>query len=271
MEGASNRGPRTAASSADSDVQPPTAGEEEYAKSGRGGIQSERGPGYTTVRRYKVPDHDSDGELYGIEMRPLDSGGHDDPYEPIPSRKYLEAQESSSGPRPLERFRSRDRVDPRRCSKDEPALVEYGGDPIFTDRPSRFGSRRARSRSRSRSRNRLATETAAAAGVAGLAAHEASKRRERKKQQKIKDREHELLGRHSSDEQYDQAAQAGLESAAIAGLIHCRRSRSSEPRDRSRSRVRQGVPIATAGVAGAAVTGLYERHKAKREARALSR
>ncbi|KAJ8104568.1 hypothetical protein OPT61_g10689 [Boeremia exigua] len=84
--------------------------------------------------------------------------------------------------------------------------VEYGGDPIYTDR-ERSRSRGARgrrrrgsssssdnrrgSRSRSKSRARAVAETAAVAGVAGLAAHEAAKRRDRKKAEKERDRRHE--------------------------------------------------------------------------------
>ncbi|KAF2822809.1 hypothetical protein CC86DRAFT_457991 [Ophiobolus disseminans] len=70
----------------------------------------------------------------------------------------------------------------------------------------------------------------------------------------------------------NRTAQVGLASAAVAGLMQHNRSKSRKRKGgRSRSRVREGVPIAAAGVAGAAVTGLYERHKAKKETRALSR
>ncbi|KAF7578843.1 repeatdomain containing protein [Pyrenophora tritici-repentis] len=70
----------------------------------------------------------------------------------------------------------------------------------------------------------------------------------------------------------DRAAQVGLASAAVAGLVERRRSKSRKREGkRSPSKARQGVPIAAAGLTGAAVTGLYEKHKAKKEARAASR
>ncbi|KAH3962657.1 hypothetical protein HBH51_172380 [Parastagonospora nodorum] len=70
----------------------------------------------------------------------------------------------------------------------------------------------------------------------------------------------------------NRVAQVGLASAAVAGLAARKRSKSRQREGkRSRSRVREGVPIAAAGVTGAAITGLYEKHKAKKEARAISR
>ncbi|KAK5137149.1 hypothetical protein LTR08_000654 [Meristemomyces frigidus] len=62
-------------------------------------------------------------------------------------------------------------------------------------------------------------------------------------------------------------AQAGLASAAAAGIFDRVRSKSRGGRDRSQSRVRQGVPIAAAGLGGAALAGLYERSKAGKEAK----
>jgi hypothetical protein len=70
----------------------------------------------------------------------------------------------------------------------------------------------------------------------------------------------------------NRVAQVSLASAAVAGLAIRERSKSRKREGkRSRSRDREGVPIAAAGVADAAITGLYERRKAKKEARALSR
>lgn len=68
------------------------------------------------------------------------------------------------------------------------------------------------------------------------------------------------------------ASQVGLATAAVAGVVSHRRSKSRKREGkRSPSRVRQGVPIAAAGVAGAAITGMYEKHKAKKEVRAASK
>ncbi len=60
-------------------------------------------------------------------------------------------------------------------------------------------------------------------------------------------------------------AQAGLASAA-AGILDRVRSRSRGGK-RSRSKEsRTGVPVAAAGLGGAAIAGLYERSKARKEA-----
>lgn len=62
-------------------------------------------------------------------------------------------------------------------------------------------------------------------------------------------------------------AQAGLASAAAAGIWEKVRSRSRGGRERSKSRIRTGVPIAAAGLGGAALAGLYEKNKANKEAK----
>jgi hypothetical protein len=62
-------------------------------------------------------------------------------------------------------------------------------------------------------------------------------------------------------------AQAGLASAAAAGIWDRVRSRSRPAGSRSKSRVRTGVPIAAAGLGGAALAGLYEKNKANKEAK----
>lgn len=99
----------------------------------------------------------------------------------------------------------------RGSTASEPVLVEYGGDPIYTDPAARSRSRGrrrrgssssserrhgSRSRSRSKSRARSVAETAAVAGVAGLAAHEAAKRRDRKKAEKEREKRRESIPRH---------------------------------------------------------------------------
>ena len=64
-------------------------------------------------------------------------------------------------------------------------------------------------------------------------------------------------------------AQAGLASAAAAGIWERVRSKSrgGKSRERSKSRLRTGVPIAAAGLGGAALAGLYEKNKASKEAK----
>jgi hypothetical protein len=169
---------------------------------------------------------------------------------------------------------SRDELDRRGGLKDELVLVESGGDPTSENRPSRSrdtsreGSHSTYdSQVRSRSRNRSMAETAAVVGTASVSDLKAAKRHERSKQQGSID---ELVASYAGNDRSDQAAQVGLASAAVAGLIHRRRSRSRH-RSRRRSRMRQDVPIPTAGLVGAAVAGLRERHKMKQETGALSR
>jgi hypothetical protein len=60
-------------------------------------------------------------------------------------------------------------------------------------------------------------------------------------------------------------AEAGAAGAAITALIDRARSKS-RGRDRSRSRVRTAAPVVAAGLGSAALAGLYERNKAKKEA-----
>ena len=66
-------------------------------------------------------------------------------------------------------------------------------------------------------------------------------------------------------------AQAGLASAAAAGIWERVRSKSrgakGRSRSRSKSKIRQGVPIAAAGLGGAALAGLYEKNKANKAAK----
>ena len=74
---------------------------------------------------------------------------------------------------------------------------------------------------------------------------------------------------------------AGLAEAAVAGLIERARSKSQSEeggKDRSRSRIRAGIPIAAAGLGSAAIAGLYEKSNAsktekvaRREARSEGR
>jgi len=63
----------------------------------------------------------------------------------------------------------------------------------------------------------------------------------------------------------NRVAQAGLVGAALAGLAEHARSKSRG--SRSKSRVKQAVPIVAAGLGSAAVAGLYERNQAKKEER----
>ncbi|RMY66343.1 hypothetical protein D0863_08511 [Hortaea werneckii] len=72
---------------------------------------------------------------------------------------------------------------------------------------------------------------------------------------------------HSPEHKNRRIAQAGLASAAAAGIWEKVRSRSRGGRARSKSRIRQGAPIAAAGLGGAALAGLYEKNKANQESK----
>jgi len=159
-------------------------------------------------------------------------------------------------------------------------------------RSSSHGRGRRR-RSRSSSRTKKLGTLAAVAGIGALAYAAGRKnnnnttviedRRSRSRRRKAsRSRSKSVVregsrgrssSRHKSPEHRNRrAAQVGLASAAVAGIVEHKRHKSRDRKgERSRSRIRQGVPIAAAGVAGAAVTGLYERHKAKKEAKESSR
>ena len=65
----------------------------------------------------------------------------------------------------------------------------------------------------------------------------------------------------------DQIPQAGLSGAAVAGLVERARSKSrgGGKRDRSKSRIRQGLPITATSLGSAAIAGLYEKQQAGKE------
>lgn len=153
------------------------------------------------------------------------------------------------------------------------------------DRRDRKG-RRSRSRSKSMSRVQQLGGLAAVAAVGALAGY-ALKKGGNKDTVIIKDgdrRSRSRRRRGSYDSYMDgppppdkalnpehrnrRIAQAGLASAAAAGIWEKVRSRSRpKSRQRSKSRLRTGVPIAAAGLGGAALAGLYEKNKASKEAK----
>ncbi|OAG34535.1 hypothetical protein AYO21_11317 [Fonsecaea monophora] len=159
---------------------------------------------------------------------------------------------------------------------------------------SRSGSRspgrsRRRSRSRSSSPSKLKTLGAVGLGAAALAAAAtiASKRMNKSKDEGDRGRSRSRSRRRREsvssleddpDAPTDDArnpkhrrntiAKAGAGGAIVAALIeHARsKSRARDGKERSRSRIRQALPVVAAGLGSAAVAGLYEKHKAKKEA-----
>ena len=117
--------------------------------------------------------------------------------------------------------------------------------------------RRYPSRSRSRSRSKLIprklrTGLASVAAIAALGARATNK-------MKGDGNDHQ---RYDLDHRNRRVAQAGLATAASVGI-------SERPllkaRERSKSRIRQPVPVASAGLGGVALTGLWEKNKADKE------
>jgi hypothetical protein len=186
------------------------------------------------------------------------------------------AAEGISRARSAYRSRSRRRRSRSRSSSD--------------DRRSRRRSR-SRSRSRSQSRSRLKNLGLLGLGAAGLAA--AAVVATKKMKQNNEDKAEENRGRSQSRVRSDRVetieelandptaedarnpkhrnkrmAEAGVAGAALTALIDRARSKS-RGRDRSRSRVRQAAPVVAAGLGSAALAGLYERNKAKKEAEVI--
>ena len=138
---------------------------------------------------------------------------------------------------------------------------------------------RKKSKERSRSRSRVKQLAGLGLGAAAVGAAVAYANRKNKQNQANDRRSRSRTRRHSAgpevgkddarnpQHQTRKVAQAGLAGAAIAGLVERARSKSRGGRDRSRSksRIRQGLPIAAAGLGSAAIAKLYENNQAKKE------
>jgi hypothetical protein len=143
------------------------------------------------------------------------------------------------------------------------------------DRRSRRHRSRSRSKSRSQSHSRLKTlgGLALAAAAAGTAVAVVKRRNKNEPDDRRSRSRHR---RHSASEATDDArnpahrnkriAEAGAAGAAVAGLIERARSKSRKrDGERSRSKLRTGLPIAAAGLGSAAIAGIYERNKANKQ------
>ncbi|KAI9696296.1 MAG: hypothetical protein M1820_008219 [Bogoriella megaspora] len=185
-----------------------------------------------------------------------------------------------AGAEAVSRIRSRSR---RRKDRDRSSDSD-------SDRGRRHRHRhrhhKSKSRSRSKSRARQLAGLAGVAAVGALAGY-ALKNKGKNKEVVYEDRGRSRSRvRAGSVESFDdlppeedvkhadpkhrnrRVAQAGLATAAVAGLVERARSKSRQRKgERSRSRIRQGIPIAAAGLGGAALAGLYEKNKGKKEER----
>lgn len=147
---------------------------------------------------------------------------------------------------------------------------------------------RRRSRSRSKSPSKLKTLGVVGLGAAALAAAAtiASKRMQggnnddsdrRSRSRRRSDSVESLQNDSRADDARNpthrkkRMAEAGAAGAIVAGLIERARSKSRarDGKERSRSRIRQALPVVAAGLGSAALAGLYEKNKAKREAEAI--
>lgn len=182
----------------------------------------------------------------------------------------------------ISRARSAHRSKSRRRSKDRRSRSRSRS----RDRRSRSRTRRSRSRSRSASRSKLKTLGALGLGAAALAAAAtvASKRLGKKeveeppRRSRSRRRRDDTLSELENDPTADDArnpkhrnkriAEAGAAGAVVAGLIERARSKS---RNRDQSKVRQALPVVAAGLGSAALAGLYEKNKAKKEAEVVQK
>ena len=184
------------------------------------------------------------------------------------------------------RSRYREKSKSRRGSRDRGSR-----DRGSREREGRHKHRRDKSRGKSRSRsssNRRVKQLAGlglgAAAVAAAVSYarknankEAQERRSRSRTRKHSDG---ALTEDTDDARNpahmnSNMAKAGLAGAAVAGLVERARSKSRGGKERSKSRIRQGIPIAAASLGSAAIAGLYEKKQqgkkekeAKREAKA---
>lgn len=158
----------------------------------------------------------------------------------------------------------------------EKSRVRYGSRSRSRER-DRKGRRKHRySRSRSRSHSRIRQLAGLGLGAAAIAAAVGYANRNKNNNSKDDRRSRSRTRRHSisaapEDDARNPAhrkkkiAQAGLATAAVAGLVERARSKSrSRGKSRSKSRVRQGLEVAGAGLGGAALAGIYEKNQAKK-------
>ncbi|RMX80750.1 hypothetical protein D0869_07316 [Hortaea werneckii] len=212
-------------------------------------------------------------EILGHHRRERGEGGN------RVGRDVAGAALGAVGAEAIHRYRSKSR---RRRSRSR---SRSGSFDRYYDGPRR---RRSRSQSLDLSKAQKLGGLAAVAGVAALAGY-AIKNRNKKNETIIVNEGRPRRSRsrrrrasvdsymspseegskaHSPEHKNRRIAQAGLASAAAAGIWEKVRSRSRGGRARSKSRIRQGAPIAAAGLGGAALAGLYEKNKANQESKA---
>ncbi|KAI7209978.1 hypothetical protein KC333_g8471 [Hortaea werneckii] len=221
------------------------------------------------IRELDRPRRRSDS--YERSVRPRDSASQwsDDSYEYVRRERIYD----EGGSRSRSRFSSRSRSPHHKRHLAEGALAGLGAAEIL-------GHHR---RERGEGGNRVGRDVAGAAlgaaqklgglaavaGVAALAGYAIKNRNKKNETIIVNEGRPRRKGSkaHSPEHKNRRIAQAGLASAAAAGIWEKVRSRSRGGRARSKSRIRQGAPIAAAGLGGAALAGLYEKNKANQESK----
>lgn len=181
------------------------------------------------------------------------------------------------GAEAVTRARSHYRSKSRRGSRDRESRERD------RDREGRRKHRRDKSRGKERSRSEsdhrvrnlagLGLGAAAVAAAVGYANRNAKKNEAQDRRSRSRTRRSSVGALPAPDEADDarnpshrnkKIAQAGLAGAAVAGLVERARSKSrgGGKRDRSKSRIRQGLPIAATALGSAAIAGLYEKNQA---------
>ena len=177
------------------------------------------------------------------------------------------------GAEAVTRARSHYRSKSRRGSRDRESRDREGRRKHRRDKSR--GKERSRSESDHRVRNLagLGLGAAAVAAAVGYANRNAKKSEAQDRRSRSRTRRTSVGALPPPDEADDarnpahrnkKIAQAGLAGAAVAGLVERARSKSrgGGKRERSKSRIRQGIPIAATALGSAAIAGLYEKNQA---------
>ena len=177
------------------------------------------------------------------------------------------------GAEAVTRARSHYRSKSRRGSRDRESRDREGRRRHKRDKSR--GKERSRSESDHHIRNLagLGLGAAAVAAAVGYANRNSKKNEAQEHRSRSRTRRGSVGALPPPDEADDarnpshrnkKIAQAGLAGAAVAGLVERARSKSrgGGKRERSKSRIRQGIPIAATALGSAAIAGLYEKNQA---------
>lgn len=265
----------------------------QYGRDRRGGYDSDSS--YEYIKRETREDfsddeprhrrHLAEGAAVGLGAAELlrhhrkkkgdDEGGHGSRV----GRDVGAAALGAIGAEAVTRARSHYRSKSRRGSRDRGSRDRDRDRDREGRRKHKRDKSRGKERSRSESNHRVRNLAGLGLGAAAVAAAVGYANRNAKKNEAQDHRSRSRTRRSSvgalpPPEEADDArsashrnkkiAQAGLAGAAVAGLVERARSKSrgGGKRDRSKSRLRQGLPIAATALGSAAIAGLYEKNQA---------